>query len=144
MDDNTSQVPVNPSTDVSTDLQSTEIDMPEDQVMEPAVPAMQSPMIGGVGSGSASNDGSVMSVKPNWIEVKDGKFVCSECENESAPETNTAEGVVTANLDEIKSKFVSNPGKSLTIYGICPVCGMEYEFRHLDGNLYLEPSAMVK
>ncbi len=133
MDDNTTQVPIDPASDVSTDLQSTQLDMPEDQVLEPIVPTMQSPMIGGTST-----------VKPNWIELRDGKFVCSECENESAPETNTADGVVTADLDAIKSRFESNPGKSLTIYGICPVCGMEYEFRHEGGKLYLEPSAMVK
>lgn len=83
-------------------------------------------------------------IPASWIEIKDGKFVCSECENENVPETNTAEGVVSADIPSIKAKFENNPGTKLTIYGICPICGMEFEFRSKNGTLYLEPSSMTK
>ena len=85
-----------------------------------------------------------VSVPANWLGIKNGKFECSECENENVPETNTAEGVIEADIEQIKEKFIENPGKKLTIYGICPICGMEYEFRFSNDTLYLEPSSMTK
>lgn len=78
----------------------------------------------------------------NWISINDGKFICSECENESAPETNTFEGVVTADLAQIQAELDEFPTK--IIYGICPVCGMEYVFRQNNSSLYLEPSDLEK
>jgi ABC-type Zn2+ transport system substrate-binding protein/surface adhesin len=77
-----------------------------------------------------------------WLEIKDGKFVCAECENEVEPETNSVEGVVKANLEEIKSDLAQYPTK--VVYGICSVCGMEYIFRHKDDKLFLEKSDMEK
>lgn len=90
------------------------------------------------------NDTSITQVPAKWIKVIENKFVCSECENESAPETSTPDGIVVANISEIKKKFISNPGSKVTIYGICPVCGMEYEFRYKDADMFLEPSSMMK
>lgn len=84
------------------------------------------------------------SVGSNWIKVNDGKFECSECGYTNAPETNTSEGVVTADLNEVKNRLESNPNSSLSIYGICPTCAMEYTFRLHNGELYLEPSDMQK
>jgi hypothetical protein len=81
-------------------------------------------------------------LNPKWIEINDGKFICAECENESAPETNTFEGVVIADLKQIQLDLEEYSTK--VIYGICPVCGMEYIFRTKDGNLYLEPSDLEK
>ena len=63
----------------------------------------------------------------DWIKVTDGKFVCSECENESAPETNTVDGTVTADTEKILNDLKEFPSK--IIYGSCPVCGMEYTFK---------------
>jgi hypothetical protein len=81
-------------------------------------------------------------VPTSWIKITDGKFICSECENEVEPETNTIEGVVKADLDQIKMDLGKYPTK--VIYGACPVCGMEFVFRHKEGDLYLEPSDMEK
>jgi len=83
-------------------------------------------------------------VKPaNWIEIsEDGEFICSECGNKSEPETNTENGTVTANLQTVKSDLAQYPTK--IIYGICPVCGMEFTFKHSEGKLFLEPSEMMK
>lgn len=83
-----------------------------------------------------------LTVKSNWIEIIDGKFVCSECENQSAPETVTEDGTVTADLDKISEELSEFPNK--VIYGICPICGMEFVFRKVDEKLYLEPSDMLK
>ena len=78
----------------------------------------------------------------NWIQIVDGQFTCSECENTSAPETNTFEGVVSADLTQIQADIEEFPTK--VIYGICPVCGMEYVFRLSNESLYLEPSDLEK
>lgn len=76
--------------------------------------------------------------KSKWIKLVDGKFSCPECENEVSPLTNTTDGMVEANLEEIKKDLEMYPTK--VIYAVCPVCGMEYIF-HLDqGELWLEPS----
>ncbi len=92
---------------------------------------------------NAQNDDSQGNAIPeNWIKVTDGKFVCSECENESEPETNTVEGTVTADLTQIKEDLSQFPSK--IIYGICPICGMEFVFRLKDDELYLEPSELEK
>lgn len=77
-----------------------------------------------------------------WIEIVEGKFTCAECENSVAPETNSIEGVVVADLEEIKADLAQYPTK--VVYGSCPVCGMEYIFRHQEGKLFLEKSDMEK
>lgn len=81
-------------------------------------------------------------VKSNWIEIKDGKFICSECANEVSPETVTEDGTVEANLEKIMAELDEFPNK--IVYGICPICGMEFVFKSVDGKLYLEPSDMLK
>lgn len=82
-------------------------------------------------------------VGENWIELSDsGTFVCSECENESVPQRNTIDGQVDANIEEISKELADYP--TSIIYGICPVCGMEYEFKSIEGKLYLKPSEMLK
>ncbi len=91
-----------------------------------------------------NNDTTLGSAKPaNWIEISDdGEFICSECGNKSAPETNTENGTVTADLQSVKKDLEQYPTK--IIYGICPVCGMEFTFKHSEGKLFLEPSEMMK
>lgn len=90
------------------------------------------------------NDTALSSAKPaNWIEISnDGEFICSECGNKSAPETNTENGTITADLQSVKKDLEQYPTK--IIYGICPVCGMEFTFKHSQGKLFLEPSEMMK
>jgi hypothetical protein len=78
----------------------------------------------------------------NLIPIVNGKFVCSECENEVIPETNTIEGIIPADLDQIKIDLEKFETK--VVYGICPVCGMEYTFKLIDGELFLEPSDLEK
>ncbi len=79
----------------------------------------------------------------SWIPISDdGEFICSECNNKVAPETNTEEGTVTADLAKIKSDLEQYPTK--VIYGICPICGMEFTFKLAEGKLHLEPSDMMK
>lgn len=87
---------------------------------------------------------SVAAVKPNWIKIVDGKFECGECGNVNQPETNTSEGVVVADLEDIKNRLVTNPNSDIAIWGVCPVCAMEYRFRLSNDDLYLEPSDMLK
>ena len=77
-----------------------------------------------------------------WLAITDGKFKCSECDNEVEPETNTIEGVVKADLEQIKADLTEFPTK--VIYGICPVCGMEFVFRLKNDQLFLEPSDLEK
>ncbi|SRR5260221_1240963 len=95
---------------------------------------------------SSSGDDSDVSttiIPANWIEINDeGKFLCSECENEVEPETNTEDGTVKADLAKIKEELKQYPDK--VIYGICPVCGMEFVFKYANDKLYLEPSEMIK
>lgn len=81
-------------------------------------------------------------IPSTWIEIVDGKFKCSECENEVEPETNTIEGVVKADLDQIKADLTLYPTK--VVYGICSVCGMEFVFRQKNNKLFLEPSDLEK
>jgi len=79
----------------------------------------------------------------NWIPISDdGEFICSECNNKVAPETNTEEGTVTADLAKVKADLEQYPTK--VIYGICPICGMEFTFKLAEGKLHLEPSDMMK
>lgn len=88
---------------------------------------------------SNSDSSSGTTVDPTWIKIKsDGKFICSECENEVEPLTNTVDGLIKADLEKIKSELEEFSTK--VIYGVCPVCGMEYIFRLVGGDLYLEPS----
>lgn len=93
-------------------------------------------------SNIVSNTSQNDEIAETWIPITDGQFTCNECENTSAPETNSIEGVVTADLDQIKSDLEQYPTK--VVYGICPVCGMEYVFRHQNDALYLEPSDLEK
>lgn len=72
------------------------------------------------------------------IKLYDGKFVCSECENEDAPLTSSADGMVPADLEQIKADLTEFPTKK--IYAVCPVCGMEYIFVLNESELELEPS----
>ena len=81
-------------------------------------------------------------IPSNWIEVKDGKFLCNECENESVPETNTVDGTVNADTEKIKQELIERPTK--IIYGSCPICGMEYLFKQKNNKLFMEPSEMLK
>ena len=67
-----------------------------------------------------------------------GEETCGECENDSKPQTNTADGIVEADLEQIKAELKATPTK--VIYAICPVCGMEYQFKLVGEDLYLEPS----
>jgi|SRR6185369_1731429 len=138
-DDNNTQDPVKkpeeesssePVNEIDT-APTTEIAMPEDEV---AVDHE------GQTHASASSDDS--EVPSTWIKLVNGKFTCSECENEVEPETNTIEGVVKADLEQIKADLVQFPTK--VIYGICPVCGMEFVFRLKGDDLYLEPSDLEK
>ncbi|MEP7104083.1 MAG: hypothetical protein ABI721_05225 [Candidatus Dojkabacteria bacterium] len=89
-----------------------------------------------------NSQGTTDDVPSTWLEIVDGKFKCSECENEVEPETNSIEGVVKADLDQIKADLTLYPTK--VVYGICPVCGMEFVFRLMDEKLYLEPSDLEK
>lgn len=77
-------------------------------------------------------------VNQDWIKIIEGKCSCNECENEFKPLTNTAEGLVEADIESIQSDLEEFPTK--VIYGVCPVCGMEYIFRLVENELYLEPS----
>ena len=90
-----------------------------------------------------SADVSTSSVPANWIKiVEDGEFICGECSNKSAPETNTENGVEKADLAKIKADLTEFPNK--VVYGICPICGMEYTFKLAESSLFLEPSEMMK
>lgn len=88
----------------------------------------------------STQDDSV--VKDNWIEVVNGEFTCSECENTSVPETNTVDGTVPADTAKIQQDLLDSPTK--IVYGSCPVCGMEYVFKSANSKLYMEPSDMLK
>lgn len=81
-------------------------------------------------------------MKDNWIEVVNGEFTCSECENTSKPETNTVDGTVEADTVKILNDLTETPTK--IVYGSCPVCGMEYVFKAHEGKLFMEPSDMLK
>lgn len=93
---------------------------------------------------SAPSDDSIANseVDDDLIKIMDGKFICSECENEDYPETNSPEGIIKADLDLIKNDLKEFPSK--IIYGICPVCGMEYTFKLIGDELCLKPSDMEK
>lgn len=80
--------------------------------------------------------------RSNWVKIENGKFICPECENEVEPETNTVDGIVKADLNEVTKDLTDQPTK--IIYAICPVCGMEYEFKLVDGELWLKPSEEEK
>lgn len=81
-------------------------------------------------------------VQSDWVKIIDGKFTCPECENTDSPLTNTSEGLVEANLESIKEDLINYPTK--IIYAVCKYCGMEFVFKLVDGELYLEPSAEEK
>ncbi len=80
--------------------------------------------------------------KEGWIKIVNGEFMCSECENTVKPLTNTEEGMVEANLEEIKKHLKEFPNK--VIFAVCPICGMEYIFRLKEDDLWLEPSEEEK
>ncbi len=76
--------------------------------------------------------------KEGWIKIENGEFLCTECENVVKPLTSTSEGMVEADLEDVKKQLKEFPNK--VIYAVCPICGMEYIFR-LDGeDLFVEPS----
>lgn len=81
-------------------------------------------------------------VASNWIKIKDSKFICTECENESIPLVSTVDGMVDAGIPKIIEDLKNFPTK--IIYAVCPVCGMEYIFRLVHDDLYLEPSLEEK
>lgn len=82
-------------------------------------------------------------IPASWLEITDdGEFICGECSNKSAPETNTENGTVVADLMIVKSDLKQYPAK--VIYGICPICAMEYTFKLKNDKLFLEPSEMMK
>lgn len=82
-------------------------------------------------------------VKEDWIKISSsGVITCGECENEVELLTNEVEGLVKADTKKIKDVLEKFPSK--VVYGICPVCGMEYIFRLSDGELYVEPSEEEK
>lgn len=74
----------------------------------------------------------------NWIKLQNGVFTCQECENDVKPLTSSLDGMIEANLEEVRQQLVAAPTKIM--YGICPVCGMEYVFKFEAEDLYLEPS----
>ncbi|MDQ6986009.1 MAG: hypothetical protein Q9M91_03510 [Candidatus Dojkabacteria bacterium] len=79
----------------------------------------------------------------NWILVSSDKdFTCDECGNEVDLKISSIEGLVDADFTKIKSDLEAFPTK--IIYGVCPICGMEYVFHLVDGNLYVEPSQEEK
>jgi len=139
---------------------TTEIAMPEDKVavnenpapteVEPAEvknlsddqDAQEEVAVDHSGHSHSSVASGDSEVPATWIKLVNGKFTCSECENEVEPETNTIEGVVKADLDQIKADLKLYPTK--VVYGICPVCGMEFVFRLKGDDLYLEPSDLEK
>lgn len=132
MEDEVTEIDIAPTTNISTTSDDSEIDdlpttLPEDD--EPD-------------SSATNNAGDEDSVPSTWIEIVEGKFKCSECENEIEPETNTIEGTVTADLEQIKADLKQYPSK--VIYATCSVCGMEFVFRLKDEKLYLEPSDLEK
>jgi len=130
INDNKSDQPITPNT--SYDNSSTM------SVNDPAAPV-------GLNNNNIQNDSPVelVSVPANWIKISsDGEFICSECGNKSAPETNTENGTVTADLSKVKSDLTQFPTK--IVYGICPVCGMEFTFKLKSLDMYLEPSEMMK
>jgi hypothetical protein len=82
-------------------------------------------------------------IQEDWIKVLDDhQCVCGECENESKFLTNSTEGLIEADVDQIMKDLEEAPTK--VIYGVCPVCGMEYQYRLVDSVLYLEPSEEEK
>lgn len=136
MNDPKSNEPVTPNT--PNDNSSTMQVNPPDEVVDTSTPIAPSTPV--VPSDVESDE---KTIPANWIAIsKDGEFICSECSNKSAPETNTENGTVTADLVKVKADLTQYPTK--IIYGICPVCGMEFTFKNQNGNLYLEPSEMMK
>lgn len=82
-------------------------------------------------------------VEDSWVLInEEGKFTCVECENVVSPLVSSPEGLVEADLDNIKMDLTQFPTK--IIYGVCPVCGMEYVFHLVGEKLYLEPSEEEK
>ncbi len=82
-------------------------------------------------------------VQDNWVKLsEDGTYTCPECENTVKPLTNTTEGIVEADIDQIKQDLKNFPTK--VIYAICPICGMEFTFRLVGEDLFLEPSEEEK
>lgn len=72
------------------------------------------------------------------IRLENDTFICSECENTVKPQVSSESGLADANILEITEQLRQFPNK--VIYGVCPVCGMEYIFRMFDGALCLEIS----
>lgn len=73
-----------------------------------------------------------------WLPILEGTFTCSECENEVRPLISTASGMQEADVTEVMNQLTQFPNK--VIFAVCPVCGMEYVFKKVEGELWLEPS----
>jgi transcription elongation factor Elf1 len=81
-------------------------------------------------------------IRKDWVKIIDGKFTCPECENTDSPLTNTSDGLVEANLDVIREDLKNFPTK--IIYAVCKYCGMEFIFKRVNEDLYLETSSEEK
>jgi len=93
------------------------------------------------------NEAKSIVIPSKWIKIVEGKFICIECGNEiggeeNLMETSTPDGIIRANLEEIKTQLKEFPSK--IIYAICSVCGMEYTFKFINDELYLDESEMQK
>ncbi|MCS7317903.1 MAG: hypothetical protein NZZ41_06330 [Candidatus Dojkabacteria bacterium] len=69
-------------------------------------------------------------------------FTCRECENQVKLYQVSIDGLVEIDLFQIVSDLIKYPSK--VIYVVCPVCGMEYELKKIDKNLYLYPTVLEK
>ena len=77
-------------------------------------------------------------MQQNRIKFDNNEFTCVECENSVKALSGSEEGMVEIDLGDVKKTLSEFPSK--TIYGICPVCGMEYLFVLENDQLFLEPS----
>lgn len=82
-------------------------------------------------------------IESDWVKIdNEGYFICPECQNKVQPNTNSVDGIIKADLSNVFEELSAYPSK--IIYAICPICGMEYEFKKVGDSLYLKPSAMEK
>lgn len=82
-------------------------------------------------------------VAENLIKLNnDGKFECAECANVAVPNTNTVNGIEPIDHNIVLDELKEFPNK--LVYAICPVCGMEYQVKLVDDQLYLEESEELK
>ena len=82
-------------------------------------------------------------VDDRWVLLnEDGSITCPECGNVIKILVSSIEGLVEINVEKVKEDLRNFPTK--VIYGVCPVCGMEYVFHLVDNKLYLEASEEEK